>query len=225
MAPVKTITIPHLELCAAVLLARLLRYVISNFGEAHLSSVYSWTDSKIVLAWLRSDPSRWEVSVANRVAEIHRTLPDVTWSHVRSNQNPADIASRGLLPSELENSSLWWSGPAWIRLPEEQWPSSLAPIVSDSILQNIDATESLPRIGLVTCLTSTLQLASEDPFTRFSSLLRLERVIARCLRFRHRLSDSDRLQERGSNFPRARGRLYTVCFLGPTVILQTTFAV
>ena len=85
------------------------------------------------------------------------------------------------------------SGPAWIRLPAEQWPSSLAPIVSDSILQNVDATESLPRIGLVTCLTSTLQLASEDPFTRFSSLLRLERVIARCLRFRHRLSDSDRL--------------------------------
>ena len=63
----------------------------------------------------------------------------------------------------------------------------------DSFLQNVDETESLLRNGRVTFLTFTLQLASEDPFSRFSSLLHLERVIARCLWFRDRLFDNGRL--------------------------------
>ena len=50
------------------------------------------------------------------------TLRDVEWSHVESADNPADLASRGVTPAELKDSSLWWHGPAWLTLPAKQWP-------------------------------------------------------------------------------------------------------
>jgi len=49
-------------------------------------------------------------------------LPSVKWNQVLSKENPADCASRGLLPAEFINHSLWWSGPAWLRQPSPAWP-------------------------------------------------------------------------------------------------------
>ena len=82
VAPIRPLTIPRLELNRA-----------SSTG---LSSVYAWTDSTLVLAWLQGNPRCFKVYVANRVAQIMDLIPAVHWGHVVNEENPADCASRGI---------------------------------------------------------------------------------------------------------------------------------
>ena len=48
------------------------------------------------------------------------------WNHVNGLENPADCASRGLLPSELVTHKLWWNGPSWLKYPPPDWPKQSA---------------------------------------------------------------------------------------------------
>ena len=79
------------------------------------------SDSADVLFWLKDHPSRWNVFVANRCSEIHTAQPHALWHHVRSKDNPADVLSRGISPSELKNHNLWWKGPAFLSATVNNW--------------------------------------------------------------------------------------------------------
>lgn len=70
-----------------------------------------WCESTITLVWIDGQPKNWKTFVANRVAEIKELTSDCIWQYVCSEQNPADIISRGLSPQRLQNSDMWWSGP------------------------------------------------------------------------------------------------------------------
>ena len=78
----------------------------------YVEQFYVRVDSIIVLSWLAAEANCWSTFVANRVAKIHEN-DFLKCSHVETHDNPADIASRGIEPSKLENCSLWWSGPQW----------------------------------------------------------------------------------------------------------------
>ncbi|XP_011312152.1 uncharacterized protein [Fopius arisanus] len=134
VAPIKEVTIPRLELTAALLLTRLanstLKMLELDNVETHL-----WSDSSVALAWITSHPSCWKEFVHNRGAEIQETLPEATWRHVSGKDNPADCASRGISTNQLINHPLWWSGPDWLSQEPDQWPQSTINIPSEVSLE------------------------------------------------------------------------------------------
>jgi hypothetical protein len=96
-------TIPRLELCAALELARSAKMV-----EVELSidpkDVVLFTDSRIVLGYLSNFTRRFSVYVSNRVHSILQLTALEQWRHVDSEENPADIATRPTTPLDLVRS-------------------------------------------------------------------------------------------------------------------------
>ncbi|CAK1589477.1 unnamed protein product [Parnassius mnemosyne] len=69
VAPIRPTTIPRLELCAALVGVRLYEKVISSL-RIQVRSVIFWSDSTVVLGWLKMLPNKLQPFVRNRVAEI-----------------------------------------------------------------------------------------------------------------------------------------------------------
>ncbi|XP_050548463.1 uncharacterized protein LOC126910121, partial [Daktulosphaira vitifoliae] len=115
-------SMPRLELCGALLVAQTLHRVYNCLmSEISISAIQAWTDSTVVLAWLKTDKKDFKIFVTNRVAKIHSLLPNCKWEYVNTKDNPADPASRGLLPY-MVLCKIHIDGPAFLRLPVKQWP-------------------------------------------------------------------------------------------------------
>ncbi|XP_017469233.1 PREDICTED: uncharacterized protein LOC108361176 [Rhagoletis zephyria] len=106
VAPLKGSTIPRLELSAALLLAETLQAVRSALGLMN-APYYLWSDSSIALCWIKKQPTTLKLYVSNRVRQIQELTSPDRWHHIRSAQNPADCASRGISPLELLEHPLW----------------------------------------------------------------------------------------------------------------------
>ena len=129
VAPLSYTTIPRLELQGAVVSANMSRTLSAEL-ELELEHVF-WTDSQVVLGYIRTDTKRFHVYVANRVAQIRSITKPSQWHHVAGKDNPADIASRGATTvSALENST-WFDGPAFLKEPDITYPTDTESISLD----------------------------------------------------------------------------------------------
>ncbi|XP_072375127.1 uncharacterized protein [Diabrotica undecimpunctata] len=172
----KTITLPRLELMGALLASKLTTKVVDIIKDKlpSITSINMWSDSEIVLAWLRSHHSRWNQFVANRVAQIQENSSHSHWRHVKSKDNPADILSRGMMPSNILNSTLWFHGPQFLQTFDLNL-SEYSPKFNSN---------KLPEERKVVLHTRSAQF---DFFAmlseRFSSFTKYVRTIAYVLRF------------------------------------------
>lgn len=168
VSPLKVLTIPKLELCAALLLAELLKSISDTLGNKY--EYHCWSDSMVVLSWLQEESSNYNVFVANRVSRIQKLTSNMSWHHVPTSLNPADILSRGATPNELLNSKLWKEGPEFLYKEREFWP-----IVVNFIAELLERR----RIVLITGSATNFSLNCKY----HNSFSKLRRVFAYVYRF------------------------------------------
>ncbi|XP_020556881.2 uncharacterized protein LOC110014410 [Oryzias latipes] len=126
VTPLKPITIPRLELTAAVLAVRL-DAMLKTELEISLESSVFWTDSTSVL----NENKRFHTFVANRISSIREASEPSQWRHVCSKDNPADKASRGMKASSFLKDSVWLKGPEFLWTHECEEPTSFTEFSDD----------------------------------------------------------------------------------------------
>lgn len=176
VAPIKACTIPRLELCAALLAARLCKAVVDSLRFPIKRKLY-WCDSSVVLAWLHTSSRKLKTFVANRVAEILELTELSCWRYVPTSDNPADLVSRGVYPEELKDHNLWWTGPKYLLQEELSWPT-LCPNKSQLECE-------IPEIKIN--VNTNVDKLSIVPFHNFNKLHKLKRIYAYALRYMHNL--------------------------------------
>ncbi len=152
VAPLRSVTIPRLELNAAVVSVRvssLLRKEL-NFD---CDEEFFWTDSNVILGYINNELKRFLVFVAIRIKHIRDNSSPSQWHHVDTHDNPADSASRGLTVNQLIETSSW----LWERL--------IRP--TRSILQTLmhQSGQQLDDESLRTFLCEAMAIINSRPLT------------------------------------------------------------
>ncbi|XP_036340597.1 uncharacterized protein LOC118749948 [Rhagoletis pomonella] len=171
VAPLKKVTVPRLELCAALLAARLMNKVRDTLNLSSIST-YMWSDSTTTIWWIRSDPGALKEFMSNRVSQIQEVTTVSDWRYVNTADNPADCASRGLTMAQLVDHHLWWHGPSWLSQPETSWPHPL-----------LKVPEKLSESKPVQATTARIIPSDWFILEKYSTLERLLVITAWCLRF------------------------------------------
>ncbi len=173
---VKPVTIPRLEHTAAVVSVKISKLIASEVAIDNLQQIF-WTYSRVVLGYNNNDARHFKLFVANRVQHIRNHSEPSQWRFVKSEENPADTASRGLTVTQLLHSN-WLRGPDFLysfEIPDEDYEiSSSDPEVKEA---HVMATSQLTPNPLTTLMESS------------SSWLQTKQRVAVWLEVKHILHD------------------------------------
>ncbi|XP_053389045.1 uncharacterized protein LOC128552070 [Mercenaria mercenaria] len=176
VAPLKKITLPKLELMAAVIGARFARHILQAID---IQNVIFWSDSQIVLHWL-STSRLVNRFVQNRVTEIRDLTQNRKWKYCPIKHNPADLLTRSITASQFRNNHLWMHGPDWLT-NQTPWPVWMQAdtITMATLTDETQETDEHPFLGSL--LQDRLHVLID--LSRYNSYRKLIRVTAYVLRF------------------------------------------
>ena len=183
VVPLKPITMPRLELTAALLSVKVSTLLKNEFEYEGLTEVF-WTDSQVVLGYISNEARRFHVYVANRVQQIRNQTEPAQWRYVNTGDNPADDASRGISPAELLIQSKWLSGPDFL------WNSEI-PVCQPLEVAVAPSDPELKKANVLLAGTqhSELSFLKPDRLDHFPSWFKAKRGIAACLKLKLRLKN------------------------------------
>ena len=113
VAPMKPMTIARMELLGAVLLVRLMSAVQEFLSDWSFDRTTYYTDSSIVFHWIIGAMVT-NSYLKTRLDEIHQLSTKEQWYHCPGEENPADLATRGISMEQLITSKEWFLGPSWL---------------------------------------------------------------------------------------------------------------
>ena len=182
LAPLKSISIPRLELSAATVAVRLDKMIKQELELSMDESVF-WTDSTSVLKYIANSNTRFHTFVANRVSQILDGSTPVQWRHVPTKLNPADDASRGLKVDALLAATRWKMGPSFLWEQEDNWPNQST--IVEELSSDDPEVKKTTLVGAVCKKEATVEI--DEVFKRFSSWHDLKKFVAWILRFKTNL--------------------------------------
>ena len=199
VAPLKSISVPRLELNAAVISTNVSQLLSRELSYENLIRFF-WTDSKIVLSFIANDSKRFHTYVANRVQHIRDIAQPEQWAFVATHVNPADMASRGT-NGEILRSSSWFSGPEFL------WKKEIVKHVT--VTSQLDENDD--EVKKTSCLaakaTVNRNLLSE---LKFSSWKHVKRILGWCICFVENLKQKSRKSLSVNNLVTAERLLVTL---------------
>ena len=175
VTPLKPVTIPRLELTAALLSVRISASLREELEYDQIAEVF-YTDSQVVLGYIKNDARRFHVFVANRVQQIRDNSTPDQWKYIETKENPADESSRGLFPRDLIDSR-WLNGPPFL------WQREL-PNRNDDV--NLDISPDDPEVKKVQVLATGARhermATISERLEYFSDWHRAKRAVAACMK-------------------------------------------
>ena len=172
ISPLHKVTIPRMELNAAVLSKRG-KQVIQNEMRMKFEKVIHLIDSLTVLNMLHKTSTRFQIYEGSRIGEIQVDADGdmKDWAWIPGQNNIADHVTRGLEPEDITNDSQWWDGPKILYDDYESWNIKLGK-------QNDD---SLP--GEKNCMTGLVRIHNQFQMNleNFSSIKKARLALARVL--------------------------------------------
>ena len=181
IAPKKITSVPRLELCSALLLSNLMATVMEMIPEVCNQNVHYHSDSANVIYWLRSgnlsqtkDRTNF---VSNRICKILELSHSDQWHHVGTKDNPADMASRGILLSKLEHNSFWLNGPQFIKSPELQSQTHIDFKKMPEGVQNENKLVRTLLANVKSTATGLTSLISLEYTNDYCKLIRLTNIV------------------------------------------------
>ena len=169
LAPIKPVTIPCMELSAAVVATKLDKISCQEIIFL-INQSFFWTDSTCVLRYIENQDKRFQTFVANRIAAIHNATSPSQWNYVNIELNPADDASRGVSADSLER---WIQGPEFLCQSNETWLKRSAEMHA-----NVEVTDLEVKRPIVCADHGSNSNLMARIINRFSSWNRVRRVVA-----------------------------------------------
>uniref|UniRef100_A0A7I4Y532 Integrase catalytic domain-containing protein n=1 Tax=Haemonchus contortus TaxID=6289 RepID=A0A7I4Y532_HAECO len=191
------ITVPKMEMNALTLGARVAHFAHTSLSKViRIPRILFFTDSEIVLGWIKSPPNSQTVGVlvANRLKELRSIINNLEengaitlFGHVPTMSNPADCATRGLTAAGCKEH-IWWNGPQLMH-------GSITQILKENdmfpVTRQEDEVEDLDTENATTTLIALRKSEMEEPtlfhLSRFNNLHKVQRVVVYVLRFIRRL--------------------------------------
>ncbi|GFW19476.1 transposable element Tcb2 transposase [Trichonephila clavipes] len=161
----------------AIVAARLCKHLSELFSDI-CSEIHLWSDSSIVIYWIKNNSRVWKPFVSNRISEIHNLTNPSCWQHCPGKSNSDGRLTRGFPFQNLTKDDLWWYGPKWLRENKLKW-SKLNDIVIDDKLKNFEPRSREILQNLYTSEFKETIVKLEN----FDSLLKVKRIIAWVKRF------------------------------------------
>ena len=121
VTPFKPQTMPRLELTSARTGVRLWNQIKSELTY-QISTVAFWTDSTSTLRKINNTARRFKIFDQNRLNELAESTNPSQWEFVRSELNPADLASRGFEADDQNAIHFFHHGPEFLSQSEDKWP-------------------------------------------------------------------------------------------------------